>query len=166
MIWDSLLSQIGELSGFFSGMFETFRKFIIKHFISFLVYIVIACIAGAGLWYFQPDVYVTEMTVSYTHYEKKIYADMLEKLDDLIKSNNYGQLSALLNMTDEEVHELVSINSLNIRSEPLVDDLSTEKIPFYVIAEVRNNEILEKLQNALVNYMDRTNYIQTRITFM
>lgn len=147
-------------------MFSTFKQYIIKHFVSFLVYIIIACVIGAGIWYLQPEIYVAEMTVSYTHYEKKIYADMLVKLNDLIKTNNYSQLSDLLMMTEEEVKELVSINSLNIRSEPLVDDLSTEKIPFYVIAEVRNNDILGSLQIALVNYMDRTDYIQKRIAYM
>lgn len=165
-VWESLSEQVAEGSGFINAMMSSVRKFIRKQFLYFLIYAVAGAAISAGLWSFQPKVYFAEMTVSYVHYEKKIYADMLAKLNDLVKSKSYVSLSQQLKLPLESVKMISSITGYNIRHEPLVNDLSTEKIPFYVEVSVQEIDILPELQASLVSYMNGTEFIQERLAYM
>jgi hypothetical protein len=127
---------------------------------------IIGAIAGGLVWWFKPAYYTAEMTVTYVHYEKKIYADMLHKLDLLIQAGDMTQLSRLLDINENDAGNLLYIHSFNIRKEPLREDLSTEKIPFYIEVGVKDSRVLAELQLALINYLNNTEYIQSRQKFM
>ncbi len=165
-VWEALLSQMEEGRGFLAGMFSSFRDFLKKYFVSFLLFGIIFGALASGAFFIKPKSYMAEMTVSYVHYEKKIYADMLEKLNDLIEADQMKGLSRLLDMPPEEVSKIQSVSALNIRREPLLEDLSTEKIPFYISAKVEDPNILPDLQNALVNYLNGTEFILERQKYM
>jgi hypothetical protein len=90
---------------------------------------------------------------------------MLEKLNQLIMSNSFTMLSKQLALPEDEVRKIKSIESYNIRREPLIEDLSTEKIPFYIEAGVKDPSVLPDLQIALVNYMNGTDFIQERLKY-
>jgi hypothetical protein len=165
IIWHSILEQMAEGGGFFHAMLLSFKSFVKQYFLSFVLYGVLVAIIGAGSWYLKPKVYKADMTVSYVHYEKKIYADMLEKLNRLVQSNSTKTLSIQLGLPVDEVRKISSINSFNIRHEPLLNDLSTEKIPFYIEVGVKDPTILPELQIALVHYMNGTDFIQERLKY-
>lgn len=165
IIWQSLLDQMAEGGGFLHAMFVSFKNFIKKYFLSFVLYGILAALIGAAIWYIKPKIYKADMTVSYVHYEKKIYADMLDKLNQLIQSNSTGTLSKQLALPEDEVKKISSIESFNIRREPLLNDLSTEKIPFYVEVSIKDPTILPDLQVALVNYMNGTDFIRERLKY-
>lgn len=165
-VWESLRAQMAEGSGFLGAMLRTFRLFIRRQFLPFLIYGILAAGIASGLWLVRPKFYEAEMTVSYVHYEKKIYADMLAKLDRLIKSGSYSSLAGLLKVPEETVRELRSIEGYNIRNEELTGDLSTEKIPFYIRVKVGDQEALKLLQPALVDYLNGTKFIQDRLEYM
>jgi hypothetical protein len=84
----------------------------------------------------------------------------------LIKAGDYGSLSDLLDLPEADVKELSSITSLNIRREPLVEDLSVEKIPFYIVVKVEDPTVLPKLQASMVEYLNGTEFIQERMAYM
>jgi hypothetical protein len=157
---------MAESNGFFSAMFQSFKDFVKRHFVSFVVFGIVATAIAAGVWLMVPKVYVADMTVSYVHYEKKIYADMLAKLDDLVETKSFSTLSKELNLPEEQLGKIKSIEGFNIRREPLVGDLSTEKIPFYVEVKVTDVSILPELEVALVEYMNGTEFIQERLAYM
>ena len=161
-----MLSQMAEGGGFLVAMLQSFKLFVKKYFVSFLLFGIVGASAATGYWFLKPAVYEAEMTVSYVHYEKKIYADMVEKLDLLVDSKGYSTLSQILSLPIEAAEELKSIKGYNIRNEELVDDLSTEKIPFYIIVRVTNNQVLDDLEPAIVKYLDGTKFIQDRVTYM
>lgn len=165
-VWNAIQNQVAEGGGFISAMFGSFKNFIKKYFFSFLLFGIFGSLVAAGIWFFKPKVYEAEMTVSYVHYEKKIYADMLEKLDMLVESKSYTSLSNLLGLPEEMVSKLRGIKGYNIRNEDLVEDLSTEKIPFYITVEVTDILILDALQSAIVNYLDSSEFIQNRLEYM
>jgi len=165
IIWHAVLDQMAEGGGFFHAMLLSFKSFMKRHFFSFLLYGVIAALIGGGVWYVKPKVYKAVMTVSYVHYEKKIYADMLEKLNGLVQSNSTKTLSNQLKLREDEVREISSVKSFNIRHESLVNDLSTEKVPFYVEVTVKDPAVLSHLQKALVNYMNGTQFIRERLNY-
>jgi hypothetical protein len=131
-----------------------------------MIFALLGALIGGGIWYVKPSHYEAEMTVSYVHYEKKIYADMLQKLNNLLASGNYSVLAEVLEMPEEQVKEILSVGSLNIKREPLIDDLSTEKLPFYIVVQVMDPAILPDLEMGLVKYLDHTDYIQERLNFM
>jgi hypothetical protein len=165
-VWESLQSQMAEGSGFLGAMFRSFRLFVRRHFLSFLLYGLAAALLASGYWFFKPKLYEAEMTVSYVHYEKKIYADMLRKLDMLVKSGSTESLSELLGLPEEKVKKIRSIAGYNIRNEDLTADLSTEKIPFYIRVKISDLGVLNDLQPALVNYLNNTKFIQDRLGYM
>lgn len=165
-VWESLMLQMAEGSGFLSAMFKSFRLFIRKNILSFLIFGLVTAAIAAGIWLLRPKVYEAEMTVSYVHYEKKIYADMLRKLDLLVKSGDKSALAELLKLPKETVRKIRSVEGLNIRNEDLTADLSTEKIPFYIKVRVTDLQVLKPLQPALVNYLNNTSFIQDRLNYM
>ncbi len=165
-VWESLLLQMAEGSGFLAAMFKSFRLFVKRNILSFLIFGLVAAAIGAGIWLLKPKVYEAEMTVSYVHYEKKIYADMLRKLDMLIKSGDEEALAELLLLPAENVRKIRSVEGLNIRNEDLTADLSTEKIPFYIKVGVTDLKVLKPLQPALVGYLNNTSFIQDRLNYM
>ena len=165
-VWESLLTQLMEAGGFFGGMFRSFKAFVKRYFWSLLLMGFIAAIAGGAYWWSQPAVYKADMTVSYVHYEKKIYADMLAKLNSLLQSGETEQLSTLLSLSEDEIKNINYINSYNIRKKPLVEDMSTEKLPFYIELGIKGPEGLSSLQKALVDYLNNTEFIQSRLNYM
>lgn len=165
-VWNAIQNQVVEGGGFLSAMFQSFKIFVKKYIVSFIIFGIVGGIIAGAVWFVKPKVYEAEMTVSYVHYEKKIYADMLVKLDMLIKSNSTYTLSQLLMLPEETVGKLRSIKSYNIRREDLAEDLSTEKIPFYIVARLTDLSVLESLQTALVQYLNGTEFIQNRLAFM
>jgi hypothetical protein len=165
-VWESLQAQMAEGSGFLAAVLRSFRLFIRKNILSFLLYGMAAAAIAVGVWLMKPKVYEAEMTVSYVHYEKKIYADMLHKLDMLVKSGDYSSLAEILKLDEATARQIRSIAGYNIRNEELTKDLSTEKIPFYIRISVRDLDVLEPLQPALVGYLNNTPFIQDRLNYM
>ena len=165
-VWNALLAQMAEGSGFLSAMFTSFRIFLKRQLLYLLLFGILGAVAASAFWYFKPRIYQAEMTVSYVHYEKKIYADMLEKLDLLIDSKSYASLEKILSLPAETVRSLHEIKGFNIRKEELGEDLSTQKVPFYIRVRVTDVSILPQLDPALVNYLDNTEFIQTRLEYM
>lgn len=134
--WKALEHQWAEAMGFFGAMLKSFILGLKKHFIGFLLFaIIFGSIGGAYAW-LKKDVYNAYMTVSYAQLEKKIYGDMLLKLNLLLESEQYESLAFLLGMTPEQTREIKSIDGENIHNSPLVSDISVEKVPFYIVVDV------------------------------
>jgi hypothetical protein len=103
------------------------------------------------------------MTVSYAQLEKKIYGDMLLKLNQLIESEQYESLAYLLGITIQQAKEIHKIEGINIHNLPLVNDISVEKVPFYIVVDVYNPDILPDLQDALVEYISQSEFVKGRL---
>ncbi len=161
--WKALQSQWAEALGFFGAMFSSFISTIKKQIVGLIVFaIIFGAIGGLYAWIKKP-VYKCEMTVSYAQLEKKIYGDMLFKLNQLIDGNQCGSLAALLNMKQEEVMQIHSIEGMNIHNKPLITDISIEKVPFYIVVNVYSPSILSKLQESIVKYLSESDFINERL---
>ncbi len=165
-VWQAIQYQLSEGRGFLSAMFDSFKSFLRKQILYLILFGIVGAAVGAGIWFLNPKVYEAEMTVSYNHYEKKIYADMLVKLNKLIESKSYASLSDLLSIPESDAEKLKGVKGLNIKREELTEDLSTEKVPFYIVVKVTDLSVLSKLEDALVRYLDGTEFIQTRLAYM
>jgi hypothetical protein len=162
-IWKTLQNQWGEAFGFFGGMFSSLLAFIKKHFFGFLIFAILFGALGGIYAWLKKSVYHAEMTVSYAQLEKKIYGDMLFKLNQLLKSKEYSSLAKKLNMPEEEIRQVKSIYGTNIHNQPLVNDISVEKVPFYIEVDVFDVNVLGALQKSVVNYISQSDYINGRL---
>ena len=161
--WKALQNQWGEALGFFGAMFSSLLLFIKKQALWFILFAVIFGTFGGVYAWMKKPVYHSEMTVSYAQLEKKIYADMLFKLNQLLESKQYESLGFLLNMSVDQVKQIHLIDSKNIRYEPLVNDISIEKVPFYIIVDVYDPDILPELEEQLVNYISVSDFVYERL---
>ncbi|MDP2723543.1 MAG: hypothetical protein Q8O72_12365 [Bacteroidales bacterium] len=162
-IWKTLQNQWGEAFGFFGGMFSSLLAFIKKQFFGFLIFAILFGALGGTYAWLKKSVYHAEMTVSYAQLEKKIYGDMLFKLNQLLKSKEYSSLAKKLNMPEEEIRQVKSIYGTNIHNQPLVNDISVEKVPFYIEVDVFDVNVLGALQKSVVNYISQSDYINGRL---
>ena len=162
-IWKSLQNQWGEAFGFFGGMFSSLIGFIKQQFWGFLILAIIFGAMGGTYAWMKKNIFRAEMTVSYAQLEKKIYGDMLFKLNQLLDSKQYASLSEKLNMTEEQIAQIHSIEGINIHNQPLVKDISVEKVPFYIVVEVYDIAVLPQLQKSLVKYLSDSDFINERL---
>jgi len=161
--WRALQNQWGEALGFFGAMFNSLITTLKKQALGFLIFMIIFGAIGGTYAWMKKQVFHSEMTVSYAQLEKKIYGDMLFKLDQLLDSKQYESLASLLDMSVDQITQIKSISSKNIHNEPLINDISVEKVPFYIVVSVYNPDILPDLQNALVNYISESAFIDERL---
>lgn len=161
--WNALQNQWAEAMGFFGAMFSSLISGMKKQAVGFLVTMIIFGAIGGGIAWMKKQVYHSEMTVSYAQLEKKIYGDMLFKLDQLIDSKQYSSLSQLLKIDEQKIREIKTIYGKNIHNEPLINDITVEKVPFYIVVDVYNPDILPELENALVNYISESEFIHERL---
>lgn len=161
--WKALENQWAEAVGFFSAMFQSFVSGFKKQFLGFLLFAVIFGIVGGVFAWFKKDIYHSQMTVSYAQLEKKIYGDMLFKLNQLVQNEQYNELSVLLDLPVEQSQDIKSIKGINIHNQELTTDLSVEKVPFYIVVEVYNRDVLDDLENSIVDYLSQSAFVKERL---
>lgn len=164
-VWESTLAQLGELTGFLSGFWSSTRRFLRSQITSFILFALIGGLSGFAWHMIRPKSYQAEMTVSYVLFEKKIYADMISKLDQLARDKSYESLSKVLSISENEAEAIKGIESFNIKREPLSKDLSVEKIPFYISVKSDDPQLLEKVGNKVVEYLDSPDFIRERMKY-
>lgn len=161
--WEAFKDQANEASGFFSAMIYSIIRFLKKNILKALVLAVIGGAAGWSLAYLQKPGYEAQMTLSYAHLEKKIYADMINKLNVLIQNGQVSDLVALLEWEEEKVRKIKRIDSKNIHYQPLIQDISTEKVPFYIVVEVSDYQLLSELEQKIISYLNSSSFVQERL---
>lgn len=162
-VWAALTSQAGEGAGFFNAMFHSFAGFLKKHLVYLILFAIIFGALGFLSAFMQKRTIQAEMTVSYSQLEKKIYADMLYKVELLRSNGEYSAMATSLGLTEAQCRKILGIDSRNINYEPLIKDLSTQKVPFYIIAEVEDASVLPDLQRALVRYISEPPFVKSRL---
>lgn len=162
-VWKALQNQGGEATGFFGAMIYSIVLYFKKNLLGAVIMAVIFGAIGFGLSYLQKPSYHAEMTLSYAQLEKKIYADMIYKLDQLVENKQLDELTLLLDMPVEDIEKIKNIDSKNIHHQPLIQDISSEKVPFYIVVDVFDNSILEALEPKLVAYLSASSYVQERL---
>jgi hypothetical protein len=163
--WKSLRSQLFELKGFTQAMFQSVFHLLRKNLV--MIFILPIILGGITfLWYrLSEPTYRASMTVSYVHLEKKIYADMIVKLNQSIKSDGIQGMPGFNSLFHEVNASLLDVLAINLKGEDLTSDLSVEHIPFDLVVEVNNLDGLDELEQALVQYLDSPVFVQERLAF-
>jgi len=163
-IWNSIIEQIGELRGFLFAAFRSCFDFF-RHNLLVLLLSSAICLAGAlKIWSGKVPFYQAEMSVSYVYVPKKIYGDMVDKLNALLRSKDFKTLSASLDVSEDDLKEINSFNAQSIYRSNLSNDYTPKDDPFYLSVQMRTPIDLKKLEEGLINYFNSPDYIRERLS--
>ena len=146
------------LRGFF-WFLSYLRLVLFKSKYYVLAGLVIGLLLGYLYYVTRPVYYKVSMVVEFNELTKKTYAEMLGQLSKLTGST--ARLSRELNISPEVAANITSIDSRNMNDDPLQQDTSTRKYqPFKIILGLRNNQIADTLERAVVNYLNNTPFLR------
>lgn len=150
-----------DVSGFLFA-FLSFVKQVIHYILAsvkkyFLLAVIIFSLISASAFYYwktQKPYYEVEMVCAFNNLTKKVYGEMLYKLDLLIQSRSYPALAQTLDLPIKDVEQITSIQAKNIAGSPLYEDVNTDQTPMYISVKASDKKVLTALQTALINYLN------------
>src|SRR4030095_2784125 len=89
------------------------------------------------------------------------YQEIISNLNTLLVSDSYTRFAQELHISAPAAHNVIFLESRSLFGEPLKSDTST-KIgqPFKIAAKLRNSDVADTLQSALINYLNSNPYIK------
>ncbi|HET9279272.1 MAG TPA: hypothetical protein VFN95_13845 [Flavitalea sp.] len=121
--------------------------------------LIIGLLLGYLYYVTRPVYYKVSMVVEFNELTKRNYAEMLDQLNTLTGST--ARLSKELNVSPEVAANISSFDSRNLNNDPLREDTSTRKYQsFKIILGLRNNEIADTLEQAVVNYLNNSPFLK------
>ena len=113
--------------------------------------------------YISKPVYATGMTVAFKLLNKKMYADMLGKLNALAREKNFELLGASLGISVEQAETIGSIQTFNMRGDDLALDLANDSEPITIAVETTDSELLPVLRDGIIRYLNASPFVQEQI---
>lgn len=163
-IWNAVIDQIGELRGFFFGAMRSAFSFLRQNLVVLIASWILCLGVSLKIWSGKVPFYQAEMSVSYVYVPKKIYGDMVDKLNVLLKKKDFKTLSITLNFPEEQLKEVIKFNAQSIYRSNLSSDYTPKDDPFYLTVQMKKPIELKKLEDGLINYFNSPSYIQERLT--
>ena len=121
--------------------------------------LIIGLLLGYLYYVTRPVYYKVSMVVEFNELTKRNYAEMFDQLNTLTGST--ARLSKELNVSPEVAANISSFDSRNLNNDPLREDTSTRKYQsFKIILGLRNNEIADTLERAVVNYLNNSPFLK------
>lgn len=124
----------------------------------------LATIAGmmVGVLFYQitPLSYKLTMIVKPTEMNGKVFGQMLNSLDNLARSSSYDELARNFNISREIAPKISSISGQTLQGVDLIKDTSQNyDKPFIIALVVKDNNISEVMQNAILSYFNNNRYL-------
>lgn len=139
-----------------------FTYFALKKYL----WLILFCMAlGLGMAYLfsrlKPQYYETEMVLQPNDLPRRAYAEVIYNLNSLITSHSYNGLASELRLQSDEVVALNSLEALSLSDESLAKDTSSRPgLPMKIKVRLRNNDLIPKLQTALLAYLNNISYVK------
>jgi|SRR5450432_30449 hypothetical protein len=100
--------------------------------------------------YFEVSM-IAESSVAY----RKTLLEMIQSLNELIGSRSQSKLASELGINEQQAKQISLIGLTSLYNESLESDTSTKfNLPFKIIARIRNTDLTDTFQNAIVNYLN------------
>jgi len=103
--------------------------------------------------------------LSYVHLEKMIYGDMLLDLNRAVDQGELSEVPGFTDVSEGTIEALVEVRGVNIKGEPLSEDLSAERVPFYLKLEMQDKDHLDELESAILTFLDSPQFVQERLVY-
>lgn len=98
--------------------------------------------------------YEVKMSCVYNDNHQRIFGEMLQQLDILLKAKEYEKLSVILQMEVNLTKQVKSIQGKTLSLGKLEEDYSKNKEPFYIYSTVYNTSILPELEEKIIQYLN------------
>lgn len=152
------------IANLFKAVFWLLR-FSYRKALTLLIFIIICVSLFSGIHSLQKPYYSSELIISHTRFENDYCAVMINNLNTyVISSDNRSEIANELSLPLSEAQEIISI-----KYAPLNANLATKYmdsvfvfLPFKVEVEVYNNEVLDKLQKGIMDYLENNEYATKR----
>ncbi|HRK53723.1 MAG TPA: Wzz/FepE/Etk N-terminal domain-containing protein [Cyclobacteriaceae bacterium] len=130
-----------------------------------LVQIIIFFVVGTGLGYayasLAPKVYESKMLISSEILTESYSEKIFETLQNLVKEQNYEDLSSKIGLT---VDESKSVSKIKIESALKDKPQKEEEKRFFLITvELTDQSIQPKLQNGLIQFLQQIDFVKVRV---
>jgi len=135
--------------------------FIKRHF-KFISFSIGGGIILAILTYiFSPKVYESRMIVMSDILTESYSKEITKSLENLIKEKNNSALATLLSLSENEANFIKTIEIESVKKENTLD--KTEQTIFIITANIKNKEVLPKLQNGLILFLRNNEFVKIRV---
>lgn len=158
-----------DVSGFLSAFLSFVKQLVLYILASVKKYLLLAVLifsvitaSGYMYWFTQKPYYETEMVCAFNNLTKKVYGEMLLKLDLLLQSGSYPALAQTLQIPVADAQKIVAVQAKNIAGSPLHEDVTTDQSPMYISVKTTDKDILKPLQYSLLKYLNSSPYRQRR----
>ncbi len=149
----------GGIKSFFDKVLWLIN-FSLKHFLTFLPFIIVFCGLFLGLYYAKKPVYKSTISLSHIRVENDYCYQMIKNLDNCIDGKFNSKLASELSLATEYASQIISINYLPLNNNISLRfaDSVTVLLPFKIEVEVYDTSILDSLQKCLFNYLENNEY--------
>ncbi|PWT96524.1 MAG: hypothetical protein C5B52_15480 [Bacteroidetes bacterium] len=118
---------------------------------------------GVGYFILHPGNYQAQMILKSNDLTKRTYYEIINNLNSLLKSKSYARLAYTLKVQEHSIRDIIRLETTNIQDEPLEKDTSTLLgQPFKIIVYLRDNQVMDTLQNALFGYLNSNAYLKKK----
>ncbi len=149
----NFLEYLGGFKSFITHSLRFFFRLIRKNLVILLLPPLLGFSYAAYRYFNSEESFPVEMQLAFNELHKRTYGEMILHLHDHLENEDYALVADALGMTEPEVREIRHLEALNIARSPLHEDMNSDKHPFYVVAEISDRSISQKLQNGIIEYL-------------
>lgn len=138
---------------FYSSM-GNYAKKGIKHYWHYALVLLI--FFSSALYYKTSKIktfYTAESSYTFNFLHKKVFGDLLHYIDLLVANGEYQTVAETLRLPLATAESILTFKAQNIVHSPLHEDFTERKVPFYVVVQVENKELLPAIQQAITDYL-------------
>jgi hypothetical protein len=146
-------NQIRQLRKFLQGLLLVAGRSIKRYYL--LLILLLAGVAALGYYQYKNSrVFEARTSYVYIELQKKMYGEMIDKLQEMILSGSRQRLAEALHLSPEQANSIVALRAENIYGAKLSEDVTEEKKLFYINVMATNDKVFDTLQYALENYLN------------
>lgn len=141
------------LKFFLSILYFTIRS-IKKNLLIFIALLLV--FVGLG-YYLNKDsktYYSSEMVCNYNYLHKKVYGEMIYRVNYLAQTSSYNTLAKELNIPVSSAQKVIRLEAKNIAGSPLHEDITEDRLPIYITAAVSEKDVFSTLQTGILSYFN------------
>ena len=159
----------------FKSQLNSFRSFlrqivwgVITLIRRYIILILLLAVGFGSLAFYQYKYlrsYTARASFVYIESQKRIYGEMIDKLQLMIKTGSYNQVAKSLNLPLSQAQTIVGLNAVNGQGPKLSEDVTENTKLFYIDVTATNNQVFDTLQSALEYYLNNNVFIKRKMIY-
>ena len=150
----NFVEYVISVRNFCQFIIRSFFKLLIKRGFILLLFLIIGSLTGWKVFNPDKNCYITESVFRYTVQEKKVYGEMIKKLQYFIEIRDDNKISQDLHISAQDAKKLLNAEAVNIKDGPLFEDVTSENLPFYVRISLMDTSGYQGLDSCLLYYFN------------